>query len=48
MADDIIIAAATVEEHDVILRKVLARARDCNVRQTSVTCQFGKILRHHC
>ena len=32
MADDIIIAAATVEEHDVILRKVLARARDRNVK----------------
>jgi len=28
MADDIIIAAATVEEHDMIVRRVLARARE--------------------
>ena len=32
MADDIIIAAATVEEHDIILRTVLDRARDRNVK----------------
>ena len=32
MADDIIIVAATVEEHDVILCKVLARAHDHNVK----------------
>ena len=32
MADDIIIAAATVEEHDIILRKVLVRAGDRNVK----------------
>jgi len=32
MADDIIIAAATVEEHDMIFRQVLARVHDCNVK----------------
>ena len=32
MADDIIIAAATVQEHDAILRTVLQRARDRNVK----------------
>ena len=32
VADDIIIAAANVEEHDMILRQVLARARDRNVK----------------
>lgn len=30
--DDIIIAAETTEEHDVILRQLLSRARDMNVR----------------
>ena len=32
MADDIIIAAATVQEHDAILRGVLERARDWNIK----------------
>ena len=32
MADDIIIAAATVQEHDAILRGVLERARDRNIK----------------
>ena len=32
MADDIIIAATTVDEHDAILRKVLERARERNVK----------------
>ena len=32
VADDIIIAAANVEEHDMILRQVLARAQDRNVK----------------
>jgi len=32
MADDIIIAAASVQEHDAILRTVLERARDRNVK----------------
>jgi len=32
MADDIIIAAATVEEHDMIFHQVLAKARDRNVK----------------
>ena len=32
MADDIIIAAATVQEHDAILCRVLERARDGNVK----------------
>jgi len=35
MADDIIIAAATVEEHEMIFCQVLARARDCNVKFNS-------------
>ena len=32
VADDIIVAAATVQEHDHILRQVLERAKDHNVR----------------
>ena len=32
MADDIIIAAATVEKHDAILQRVLERARERNVK----------------
>ena len=32
MADDIIIAAVNVEENDTILRQVLDRARDRNVK----------------
>ena len=32
MADDNIIAAGTVEEHDVILRTVSERARDRNLK----------------
>ena len=32
MADDIIIAAATVKEHDAILRRVLERVREHNVK----------------
>ena len=32
IADDLIIAAATEQEHDTILRKVLDRARDKGVR----------------
>ena len=32
MADDIIIAATTVEEHDAILCRVLERARERNVK----------------
>ena len=32
VADDIIIAADTIEEHDVILQKVLQRARERNVK----------------
>ena len=32
MADDIIIAAASVQEHDAILRRVLERARDRNIK----------------
>ena len=43
MADDIIIAAATVEEHDVILRKVLARAHDRNVKFTIQWTNFSYV-----
>ena len=32
VADDIIIAASTVQEHDSILQQVLERAKECNVR----------------
>ena len=47
MADDIIIAAATVKEHDKIFRQVLARARDRNVKFNLVTCQLSQILGHN-
>jgi len=32
VADDIIIAASSVEEHDRILQQVLDRAMECNVK----------------
>ena len=32
MADDIIIAAATVEQHNAILQRVLERAREHNIK----------------
>ena len=32
VADDIIIAASTIEEHDHILQQVLDRALECNVK----------------
>ena len=40
MADDIIIAADTVEEHDAILRRVLERARKHNIKFNWEKLQF--------
>lgn len=40
IADDLIIAAATVEEHDQILRRVLERARQLQVKFNQTKVQF--------
>ena len=42
IADDMIIAAATEEEHDQILLKVLKRAREQNIKFTSVRSSLRK------
>ena len=40
--DDILIAAPTVEEHDVLLVKVLQRLQDCGIHLREEKCQFSQ------
>jgi len=49
VADDIIIAAPNVEEHDMIHQQILARVQDCNVKLNFDKLQLlSRILGHHC
>lgn len=40
--DDILIWGATIQEHDKRLKKVLERARQCNLKLSKSKCQFRK------
>ena len=40
--DDILISAATVEEHDVLVEKVLQRLQDAGIHLHEEKCQFGQ------
>ena len=40
--DDILISAATVEEHNVLVEKVLQRLQDVGIHLHEEKCQFGQ------
>lgn len=42
IVDDILIWGATIQEHDERLRKVLDRARQCNLKLSKSKCKFRK------